>query len=148
MLQPHKIIIHHSATEDGRTFSWHAIHHYHTNVLGWSDIGYHAGIELFQDKYLCLFGRPDVVPGAHTRGFNADSLGFCFVGNFDEVEPQRSRLRCAARRVLVPWLLRHGLGVDTLVPHRNFSNKTCPGKLFDMDLLRHICAEEMDAVRE
>lgn len=144
MLRPDRIIIHHSATQDGPTLSWGAIHDHHVNHNGWNDIGYHAGIEQIGDRYVCLFGRPDVRTGAHTLGENKRSLGFCFVGNFDLRAPGVERFRVAARRVLAPWLLRYGLGVDALLPHRDFAHKTCPGREFDMDLLRQVCAEEMD----
>lgn len=147
MLRPTKIVIHHSLTKDSGSVSWAAIHHYHVNVKGWSDIGYHAGIEEADGRYVCLFGRPDVLPGAHTRGENGRSLGFCFVGDYDSSRPSESRLRVACRRVLAPWLIRLGLGVDALVPHSQFASKSCPGKLFPMDRLREICAEEMDAIR-
>jgi hypothetical protein len=148
MLAPDLIVVHHSATPDGRTFSWHAIQHYHTKVRGWDDIGYHAGIELIGDKYLCLFGRPDVVVGAHTYGFNQNSLGFCFVGNFDDAAPCESRLRTAARRVLVPWAVRYDIPLMRIKAHRDFSDKTCPGLMFHMDVLRDICEEELHALRK
>lgn len=147
LLKPDKIIVHHSATEDGRSLSWSAIQDYHVNVRGWSDIGYHAGIEQVGPKFICLFGRPDILPGAHTIGQNRCSFGFCFVGDFDKVAPGRPRLIVAARRVLAPWLLRYGLGVRNIMPHRDFADKSCPGKLFDMHQLRDIVAEEMDALR-
>ena len=147
MLKPKKVVIHHSLTRDSGSVSWSAIHTYHVNTKGWSDIGYHAGIEEVEGRYVCLFGRPDWISGAHTKGENGRSLGFCFVGNYDDRRPDDARLRVAARRVLAPWLIRLGLGVDALVPHSQFSNKTCPGKLFPMDRLREICAEEMDRVR-
>jgi hypothetical protein len=148
VLRPTKIVIHHSATKDQGTLSWPAIIDYHVNHNGWSDVGYHAGIERVGDTYLCLFGRPDVLPGAHTVGENGRSLGFCFVGDYDAAEPPHVMLRVAARRVLAPWLLRHGLGVDALVPHRQFAHKTCPGRMFDMHKLRAYCAEELDALRD
>ena len=144
MLRPGKIVIHHSLTRDSGTVSWGAIHSYHVNENGWSDIGYHAGIEEVDGRFICMFGRPDWIPGAHTKGQNEVSLGFCFVGDFDTRRPDDSRLRVAARRVLAPWLLRYGLGVDALVPHSQFASKTCPGSKFPMDRLREICAEEMD----
>lgn len=56
-------------------------------------------------------------------------------------------MRVAARRVLAPWLIRYGLGVDALVAHNQFARKTCPGTLFSMDRLREICAEEMERAR-
>lgn len=147
MLTPDRIVVHHSATRDTGTLSWTAIHDYHVNHNGWSDIGYHAGIERAGDQYVCLFGRPDVLPGAHTIGQNRRSLGFVFVGNYDDDEPSPLMLRVAARRVLAPWLLRLNLGVDALVPHRQYAYKSCPGDRFDMDKLRQVCAEEMDELR-
>ena len=147
MLTPTKIIVHHSLTADGKTVSWSAIHQYHVNTMGWSDIGYHAGIEEVDGRYVCLFGRPDLLAGAHTQGENGRSLGFCFVGDYDSVAPDDTRLRVACRRVLGPWLIRYGLGVDALVPHSQFAAKSCPGKKFDMHRLRQICAEEMDGLR-
>ena len=53
---------------------------YHINVKGWTDVGYHAGIEQVEGRFVCLFGRPDVYTGAHTRGHNSSSLGFVFIG--------------------------------------------------------------------
>jgi N-acetylmuramoyl-L-alanine amidase len=144
VLKPEKIIIHHSLTKDGAAVSWGAIHSYHVNEKGWSDIGYHAGIEEVDGRFICMFGRPDWLPGAHTRGQNGRSLGFCFVGDYDRRRPDDARLRVAARRVLVPWLLRYRLGVDALVPHHLYASKSCPGTRFPMDRLRTICAEELD----
>ena len=143
MLKPKTIVIHHSLTKDSGSVSWTAIHAYHVNRKGWLDIGYHAGIEESEGRFVCLFGRPDWMAGAHTKGHNRSSLGFCFVGDYDNGRPSESRLRVACRRVLAPWLIRHGLGVDALVPHSRFANKTCPGKQFPMGRLREICAEEM-----
>lgn len=144
MLTPTKIVVHHSLTRDSGTVSWSAIESYHVNTKGWSDIGYHAGIEEAQGKFICLYGRADWLAGAHTKGQNGSSLGFCFVGNYDDRRPGDARLRVAARRVLAPWLIRYRLSPDDLVPHSDYASKTCPGRMFPMDRLREICAEEMD----
>ena len=131
-----RIIIHHSATKDSGTLSWAAIRRYHTHNNGWLDIGYHAGIELINYEYECLYGRPDTMDGAHTAGANHESLGFCFVGNYDQIAPTPEMLAAAARRVIAPWVKAFGISLDNIKPHRDFSQKTCPGKLFDMgDLL-------------
>ncbi len=149
MLKPTKIIIHHSLTRDSGSVSWAAIHSYHVNEKGWQDIGYHAGIERVEanNAFVCLYGRPDWLPGAHTKGQNGSSLGFCFVGNYDDRRPTDARLRVAARRVLAQWLIGYGLPVDAIVPHSQFASKTCPGTMFPMDRLREICAEEMYRAR-
>jgi N-acetylmuramoyl-L-alanine amidase len=146
-LAPSKIIIHHSATRDCDLLSWHAIEQYHREQ-GWSDIGYHAGIEKVRGDYVCLFGRPDVLPGAHTRGQNSRSLGFVFVGNYDTVEPDKRMLVLAARRVLAPWCLRYDLDPTVIHAHRDYAAKTCPGKRFDMALLRNLVWNECHALRD
>jgi len=142
ILNPRRIVVHHSATVDGSTYSWGAIERYHTQEMGWRDIGYHAGIELIGGDFGCLFGRPDYLPGAHTAGHNTDTLGFCFVGNYDLLEPTDRMLRIAARRVLAPWMRRFGLLIQDVHPHREFANKTCPGTKFSMDRLKAILCEE------
>lgn len=141
MSQQHinKIIIHHSLTEDSGTLSWPHIRRYHTKHNGWSDIGYHAGIELVGDQYEVMVGRPANRTGAHTKGQNKGSLGFCFVGCFDEQEPDEMMLHTAAQRVLVPWLHQHKLPVLAITGHRDWQGeKTCPGRQFSMDRLRAI----------
>ena len=141
MFRPKRIIIHHSLTSDGAAVSWGAIRRFHTEVRGWKDIGYHAGCELARDQWECLYGRPLTEPGAHTRGLNHDSLGFCFVGNFDESRPPAEALRVAAQRVLVPWLHLFELDLDDIYGHRDFSSKSCPGRFFDLDELRGMVDE-------
>jgi len=138
-----RIIIHHSATADGKTLSWAAIRRYHIHNNMWLDIGYHAGIELVDDEYECLYGRPATMLGAHAAGANFDSLGFCFVGDYDKVAPTPEMLSTAARRVLAPWVVQFGIKVENIKPHSDFSEKTCPGKLFDMGDLRSMVEAAM-----
>ena len=124
-----KIIIHHSATKDGTTFSWSAIKRYHVNELGWLDIGYHAGVELVDDDYFVMFGRPWDMAGAHTIGQNDWSLGLCFVGNYDEVEPDADMLLAGASIVKL-WRRMYDIPVSEIHRHSEYQNKTCPGTLF------------------
>ena len=136
-----KIIVHHSLTKDSETVSWPAIRRYHEGVLGWRDIGYHAGIEIIKDKYEVLIGRPTHIQGAHTRGQNNNSLGFCFVGNYDKEEPTEHMLELAAERILVPWLLQFGLKPRDVHGHFEYSEKTCPGDFFRMERLVDCCSQ-------
>ena len=140
---PTQIIIHHSATADSGTLSWGAIRQYHLRQ-GWADIGYHAGVEFINGHIECLYGRPDHIPGAHCRGENGDSLGFCFVGNFDKRLPPEALITIACRRVIVPWLLTYNLTPEDIRAHREFSSKTCPGAMFEIDRLQSIAAEIME----
>jgi len=154
-----RIIVHHSLTPDGPTLSWRAIYAFHTSwayngtiiteararellAAGesvkhpWLDIGYHAGCELVGTAYECLYGRPTTMAGAHTQGYNSDSLGFCFVGNYDLEEPHPEMLAVAARRVLAPWCDHFRIPVEEIHGHREYASKTCPGKLFNLDELK------------
>lgn len=140
-MKPERIIIHHSATADTGSLSWGAIRYYHTVAKGWADIGYHAGAEMVRGRPECLYGRPDTMAGAHCRGQNRKSLGFCFVGDYDREAPSEELLQAAARRVIVPWLIQYGLTPLSIRGHWEYSPKTCPGLLFDLDRLRAIAAE-------
>ena len=142
MFRPDRIIVHHSATKDSGTVSWGAIWKYHVRVRGWRDIGYHAGVELARDRYEAFFGRPMTLMGAHTANQNGDSLGLCFVGDYDVEEPPLEMLMVGIRRVVIPWMDVFGIPVDEIYGHRSFSPKTCPGRLFSMERLRNLVIQE------
>lgn len=136
-MKPNSIIVHCSATKDSGTVSWAAIREYHTKTLGWSDIGYHFGIERVGDQYEMLAGRPINVQGAHCRagGMNAMSLGVCFIGDYDTEPPPDEMIAIGAKYIagLCDGLI---ISPNRIYGHRNFEeNKTCPGKMFDVDKL-------------
>jgi len=137
---PKRVIVHHSLTKDSATVSWGAIRRYHTQTLKWAGIGYHCGVELIisgdEPCYEALLGRMWDRSGAHARGHNHNSLGICFVGNYDKIAPKKEMLEAGAR-VIALWLKLYGLTVDDIYSHHNFNiNKSCPGKLFDMEQLK------------
>lgn len=132
-----RIIVHHSATDDTSSLSWNAIHKFHTQHQGWDDIGYHAGCELVRDDYIVVLGRPEFRTGSHTLGHNHATLGFCFVGNYDLIEPSDRMLTIAAQRWFIPIMARYKLSPDDIMPHWAYARKSCPGKLFNMDRLRN-----------
>ena len=140
-MKPEKIIIHHSATKDSGTVSWNAIRRFHVIECAWGDIGYHAGIEHIADagdpagSFEIMLGRMFDEPGAHTKGENQRSIGVCFVGSFDEAKVPAGQWAQGVK--LVRWIMREfGIPADQVRGHRDFANKTCPGKLFDMELFR------------
>lgn len=137
-MTPKIIILHHSATKDSGTVSWNAIRRYHINECKWNDIGYHFGIEFIEDKgdpkgsYEILMGRTLDKVGAHTTGHNSDGIGICFVGNFDEAPPPDGQWQAGLK--LVRWLCgEFSISRGSIYGHRNFANKTCPGKMFSID---------------
>jgi hypothetical protein len=140
-MKPDKIILHHSATADSGTVSWNAIRRYYMVECCWADIGYHFGIEHVADSgdpagsYEILIGRVADAQGAHTQGENHRSIGICFVGQFDAVAVPVGQWKRGL--TLVAWLLREfGLKPEHVFGHRDFANKTCPGKMFDLNKFR------------
>ncbi|MBQ0048079.1 MAG: N-acetylmuramoyl-L-alanine amidase [Prevotellaceae bacterium] len=71
-----ELIIHCSATAEGKDFTAADIDRWH-RVQGWSGIGYHFVIRL---DGTVEPGRPIDKAGAHCSGHNANSLGICYIG--------------------------------------------------------------------
>lgn len=134
-----RIFLHHSATKDSGTVSWSMIRNYHVRTLGWSAIGYHAGTELItsggEPYYEIFMGRMWDKPGAHARGNNSDSLALCFVGDYDLVKPKDKMLVTGAKIIRL-WMKLFDISIDEIYGHRDFSTKSCPGKMFDIDKLK------------
>ena len=135
---PKKVFLHHSLTKDSGTVSWGAIRRYHTQTKKkpYKDIGYHAGGELVKSGpevyYEILMGRMWDTPGAHVRGANEDSLGLCFIGNFDLTIPTLAQLQAGAKVVSL-WLLLFDLTIGDVHLHREYDpSKSCPGELFSL----------------
>lgn len=137
-MKPEYIILHHSLTTDGQTVSWGAIRSYHTNKLGWHDIGYHFGIEQIGKGYEILCGRMMNDIGAHCKqaGMNSRAIGLCFVGNFDNVAPPIEQWELGIR--LVKTLMEVlGIPHENVRGHREFADyKSCPGLRFNLELFR------------
>jgi len=134
---PTEIIVHHSLTEDSGTVSWAAIRRYHVKERGWFDIGYHAGVERAGDEYEILFGRPWDFIGAHCENHNRDSLGICFVGNFDIAPPPEAQIIVGVK-VIKLWMRMFHIGPEKIFPHSQFAAKSCPGSKLDMEWFREM----------
>lgn len=80
-----RIVVHHSASAD---VSADQIHQWHLNK-GWSGIGYHYVIRKSGDIEP---GRPVDTVGAHTIGYNGDSIGICLTGNFQQHSPSPEQI--------------------------------------------------------
>lgn len=121
-----KIIIHCSATPEGRDYTVEQIRKWHVNGNGWQDIGYHFVI--YRDGSVHE-GRPINQIGAHTFGLNAHSIGICYIGGCasDGETPKDTRTPAqrAALKALVRRLLTEFPGA-TIHGHNEFANKACP----------------------
>ena len=74
------IIIHCSATPEGKFLSAEACRQDHIQHRGFRDIGYHFYIT--RDGEICQ-GRPLEKVGAHCRDHNTHSIGICYEGGLD-----------------------------------------------------------------
>lgn len=120
---PNKIILHHSATDEG---TFESIKRYHIEKRGFNDIGYHYLIETDGSLHE---GRKEHVTGAHTIGENETSIGICLVGNFDKYKPNTKQFD-ALNELLHDIFSRYGK--LPIYGHNKYANKTCPGTKFPM----------------
>jgi N-acetylmuramoyl-L-alanine amidase len=125
MRQVNKIIVHCTATPEGRDVSVDTIRNWHIEDNGWSDIGYHWVITLGGEIEK---GRHETKPGAHAKGHNANSIGVVYVGGCDkDMNPkdtrndaQKESLRCLLED------LRERYPQAVIIGHRDVSSKACP----------------------
>lgn len=133
-------MLHHSLTADGRSVSWGAIRRYHKSKK-WRDIGYHYGVELVNEDYEVLLGRPEGWLGAACLEgkMNEQAFHVCCVGNFDLMVPSEQMLTVLVDRLLVPLVEKHKISPDAIVGHREYATyKSCPGKLFDVEKVKRM----------
>jgi N-acetylmuramoyl-L-alanine amidase len=141
MNKPVEIIIHHSATELGKTCQFNAIKKYHIETNGWRDIAYHYLIDKHNVKYVLHTGRAESTSGAHTEGRNGCSIGICLVGSYDKKEPEKEAIDMLAK-LCADICKRYKISPDSIVAHHKYASyKTCPGTAFPMDRLRNMVKE-------
>jgi len=121
-----EIILHCSATREGRNYDVDTIRRWHVDGRGWSDIGYHFVIYL--DGTVAA-GRPVSRSGAHVRGRNKTTIGVCYIGGCgpDGVTPKDTMTPSQEEscRNLVTTL-RGCFGGLSLHGHNEYSSKACP----------------------
>lgn len=152
--------VHHTA--DGNDFPCsdsakvlRSIYRYHVKTNGWADVGYNFLV----DKCGTIFegragGTDKPVLGAHTLGFNTDSMGVAAMGTYTTAQPPVPMLISVSR--LLAWKLglddrdakgkvtltssdsgsRYPKGTthsfDVISGHRDAFNTECPGQaLYD-----------------
>ena len=120
-----EIIVHCSATPEGKDFTVEDIRKWHL-ARGFKDIGYHYVI--YRDGSIHK-GREESVIGAHCTGHNSYSIGVCYIGGVakDGKTPKDTRTE-AQKESLVKLLkeLKAKYPKATIHGHREFANKACP----------------------
>lgn len=119
-----KIILHCSATQEGKDFTVSDITKWHKQ-RGFTTIGYHYVI--YRDGSINK-GRPEDQIGAHTLGQNANSIGICYIGGLDtdnKPKDTRTEAQKASLIKLVEELKGRYPGA-TVHGHNEFAAKACP----------------------
>jgi N-acetylmuramoyl-L-alanine amidase len=125
MRKINRIILHCTATPEGKHFDVDTIRRWHVKDRGWKDIGYHYVIYLDGSVHE---GRPVEQTGAHTSGHNADSIGIVYVGGCDTKMKAKDTLNEAQETAMVNLIksLRDKYGSLSLHGHNEFAAKACP----------------------
>ncbi|MEV4943708.1 peptidoglycan recognition protein family protein [Streptomyces zaomyceticus] len=106
--------VHHSATGNNYTCAQapsvlRSIYRYHVQSSGWRDFGYNFAVDKCGNIYEGRAGGvAQPVLGAHTLGFNTNSMGIAVLGTFTKSAPPAAVVTAVAR--LTAWKLGlHGV---------------------------------------
>ncbi|EWS82068.1 hypothetical protein BF93_14540 [Brachybacterium phenoliresistens] len=169
------VVVHHTAGTNSYTRTQSAqilrgILEYHTQTLGWADVGYNILI----DKYGQIFegragGLHRVVEGAHARGYNSRTAGISVMGDYSSTAVPSAVVSAVGR--IAGWKLLgsflddahgsarftvtasnvvHATGSTVSLPrifaHRDVNYTDCPGdRLYaQLDAIRDIAQTTID----
>lgn len=119
-----KIIIHCSATVEGKDYTVADIKKWHL-AKGYSDVGYHYII--YRDGSVNI-GRNVNIIGAHCQGYNSNSIGICYIGGLDKNGKSKDTRTEQQKKSLVELLkkLKSLYPNATIHGHNEFAKKDCP----------------------
>lgn len=157
------VTVHHTAGSNSYTAAQSAsiirgIYAYHTQTLGWCDIGYNFLVDKFGTIFEGRAGGMDLpVHGAHATSWNTDTMGVSFMGNYETALPPAVMLEAGAK--IIAWKLdafqREAIGTVTLAGktvniifgHGDVMATDCPGKNIrsQMNALRQNVAGKLGA---
>ncbi len=123
-LKTDKIIIHCTATPEGREVTLQEIDRWHRKA-GYAGVGYHYIVHL---DGTVERGRDEHAIGAHTVGQNHCSVGVCYVGGVDSGNKPKDT-RTPPQKVALLQLLRElkkRYPKAVVYGHRDFARKACP----------------------
>lgn len=124
MRKVNEIIIHCTATPEGRVVTLKEVDRWHRE-RGFDGIGYHYLIGL--NGEVCT-GRSLEKAGAHCAGRNAQSIGICYVGGLDKNRKSKDT-RTLAQKVALERLVMHLVktyNIKKVSGHNEYASKDCP----------------------
>ncbi|MFG2120445.1 peptidoglycan recognition protein [Streptomyces sp. NPDC048710] len=101
--------VHHTASGNNYTCSQapsvvRSIYRYHVKSMGWRDIGYNFLVDKCGSIYEGRAGGvAKAVMGAHTLGFNSNSMGIAVIGTYSSTKPSAAAVTAVAK--LTAWKL-------------------------------------------
>lgn len=121
-----KIIVHCTATIEGVDWTVDDIRKWHIEQNHWDDIGYHYVIHLDGSIHK---GRDEEVVGAHCYGYNAHSIGVCYVGGLEKGTKRAKDTRTPQQkesliRLLMELVCKYPDA--EILGHRDLANRKCP----------------------
>ena len=121
------IIIHCSATPEGKDYTIQDIRRWHKQQ-GWSDIGYHYVV--YRNGHIEP-GRDVDIAGAHCEGHNAKTIGICYIGGVARDGKTAKDTRTLAQKAALLSLLTDLKALypqARIVGHRDYDTKgkACP----------------------
>ena len=126
MRKINKIIIHCTATPEGREHDVADIRRWHLK-RGFNDIGYHYLIHI---DGTIEEGRPINKQGAHCSKQNKGSIGLCYVGGMSKDMKKAKDTRTQAQKDSLIKLMHeliYKYNKDmTIHAHHEYANKSCP----------------------
>lgn len=126
MRKINKIIIHCTATPEGREHDVADIRRWHLK-RGFNDIGYHYLIHI---DGTIEEGRSITRQGAHCSGQNRGSIGICYVGGMSKDMKKAKDTRTQAQKDSLIKLMHeliYKYNKDmTIHGHNEYANKACP----------------------
>jgi N-acetyl-anhydromuramyl-L-alanine amidase AmpD len=132
--QTNVIVIHHSDSHD---VSAAEIHKWHLD-RGWFGIGYNFVVRA---NGAIETGRPIDTVGSHAGAtVNGRSIGICLTGRLDQTAPTPAQINALV------WLIKEHIypkyGKLPLSGHKDHMSTSCPGRMFPMDRVKQLVAEE------
>lgn len=119
-----EIIVHCSATREGKDITVHDIDSWHKQ-RGFRCIGYHYVIYLDGSVHI---GRPENEEGAHCLGHNKNSIGICYIGGLDIYGKPKDTRTDEQKKSLTELIrtLKSRFPQASIHGHNEFANKACP----------------------
>jgi len=137
------IVAHHSATEDGSKETIDNIKEHQREIFGEGSVmnTYHY---LISDKGEIVKWISEEYVSGHCgvdgwsnwdKPCNFNSLGICFVGNFEKYKMSEEQFR-AGVYLITKLCKKYDIPSENIIGHRDVINTKCPGKYFPLKRLR------------